>query len=130
MKTVAEAVVLAVLVVISHIKAAFVLARSVYRAFLGDLDFFLVRNWPTLWIAVTGVLKWVSALALPAAVLSFGFVETGLSYLSSWRVASVVITILTIPDAVLDVDLSVGVAAVRLTITKSTPLGSVEDEGT
>lgn len=129
-KSVAETVVLALVVVISHIKAVLVLARSVYRSPFGDLDFFLVGGRLTLCVAGSGVLSWVSALALPAAVLSLGFVDTGLGYLGSWRVVSVAVTILTIPDTVLHVDLGVGVASVRFTIAKPIPLMSVGYEVT
>ena len=115
MQTVAEGVVLAFVVVISHI-----------RAVTGS--FFECHSLTLSKVVCCWVLARVCALVLPPtrlsvlfgercgafAVISLGNVDASVDvYLSGRRVTSVVLAIV---GTVLDVDLGVGVAAIRLTV--------------
>ena len=137
-ETVAEAVVVAVFVVISHINAVLTLLTRcwVNRTLLGDLNLLVELDWLTLGVAGLGVVSWLCGLVLPAACLAVVFLwvrlrsgaltEVSLSYvdtavevdLGSWSVTGlvVVLTAVTVVDTVLNVDLGVGVALVRLTV--------------
>lgn len=117
--SVAERVVVSVFVVISHIKTG----STAFGAFL-DVYFGVEVDWSTL----SWILALVGALVLPTTrstvllgewcgtvtKLSLGDVDVGIEIdLSSWSVTS---GVLVVVDAVLDVDLSVGVALVWLAI--------------
>jgi hypothetical protein len=127
-KTVAEAVVVAVFVVISHVKAVLALPGWVDGPGLGHLDLLVVGDGLTLSVAGVGVVTRVGALVLPAAVLGLGCVDAGLSYVSAGGVAGVVMAVVSGVDAavpvvntVLDVNLGVAVALVRLTVAGGGP---------
>jgi len=121
-EAVTEGVVLAVLVVISHINAVLTLAGWVDRALLGDLDFFVKGNGLTLGVTLLGVLARVGALILPPtgvsvlfgkgggtlAVVSLSYVDTGVVIDLGCR--SVTGLELAVVDSVFDVDLGVGVS--------------------
>ena len=133
-ETVAEGVVLAVLVVISHI--TLVLACGcVDRSSVGDFDVLVVAGRVTLGVSSGWVVARVGALVLPVpsgAVLltegngavtevPLGDVDTGVGVeveVGGWGVTSVVL-------AVLYVELGVGVAVVRLVVASEKPWSSV-----
>lgn len=117
--SVAERVVVSVLVVISHVKATFGTFFDVY---------FVEVHWITLGNTLGWILTWIGALVLPTTRSSvllgewgsavtevpLGDVDVGIEIdLSSWGVTG---WVLAVVDTVLNVDLSVGVALVWLTI--------------
>lgn len=121
-QTVAEGVVVAVLVVISHVRP--VLAFGSVYGTLGDVDLLVEANRLTLSVVCSAVLTRVGALVLPTILLAEGsgavsvlplgdvdtFVEVELG------AGSVPGGILSVVDAVLYVDLGTGVTLVRFTV--------------
>lgn len=120
--------VLAVFVVISHISTVLAFGRSVDCTLFDDVDFFVKRNRLTLGVALFWVVSWVGALVLPAArssvllgercgsvsVVSLRYVDAGVEVdLGIWSLTGVVLSVV---DAVLDVELGVGVPSVRFTV--------------
>jgi len=114
-ETVTEGVVVAVLVVISHVKAVLAVLRWVYRALLGDLNLLLEGDGLTLGVALLGVLAGVGALVLPRTGSSVLFGEGGgpLTEVPLGCVEAGVVVdlgrVVPVVDSVFDVDLSVGV---------------------
>ena len=134
-ETVTEAVVVAVFVVISHINPVLTLARCVDSTLLCDTHFLVKLHWTTLGKAGLWVCTRLGALVLPAACLAvvlcgvrcrggtlavvlLSYVDASIEVdLSSGSVTSVELNAFTVVGAVLDVDLGVGVALVRLTVS-------------
>ena len=134
MQSVAERMVLAFVVVISHVTAVLVFLRSVECTLFGYLDFLVKVDWFTLGVASGCKLSWLSALVLPTtrstvllgewngtvSVVSLSYVDAGVKVdLCSWSVMG---RIFTIPGAVLDLDLGVCVTLIRLTVSVAEPM--------
>jgi hypothetical protein len=130
-QAVAEAVVVPVFVVISHVNAVLAVAASGWingTLFGAYVDFLVEDDRLTLSVALLGIVARVCALVLPTTlgtvllgersgaltVVALGYVKTTVEVdLGGGRVTGVVLAVV---DAVLDVDLGVGVALVRLTV--------------
>lgn len=125
--SVAEGVVVSVFVVISHVPLVFTLGVTVNGALL-DLHLLVELNWVTLGVTLGWVLTWVGRLVLPharsfvllgewggaVAVLTLVDVDARVEVdLSGWSVTG---WVLAVVDAVLNVDLSVGVPLVWLSV--------------
>lgn len=127
-KTVTEGVVVAVFVVISHVKAVTTTFFWCVDGLIFDSDFVAEANGLTLGVTVSWVLTWVGRLVLPTTrssvllgewggavtVVPLGDVDAGIKVdLGSWGVTS---WVLAVVDAVLNVNLCVGVPLVRLPV--------------
>lgn len=127
-KSVTEGVVVAVFVVISHVTLVLGSSWAVDGG-LAYTDLLVESDWVTLWVALSRVVTRVRALVLPAAglavvllgarsgagaVVLLGYVNTTVEVVLGSR--SVAGRILSLVAAVLNVDLVVDVAVVRLTV--------------
>jgi hypothetical protein len=135
METVTEGVVLAVFVVVSHIRLVPAFTRPVDRSLFGDPDVLVEADGVSLWVAAFRVVAWGGALVLPAArssvllgewdgavsEVSLSYVDAGVDVdLGSWGVSSIKLAVV---DAVLNVDLVVCVTLVRFPVAGSTRAG-------
>ena len=133
METVTEAVVMAVFVVISHIKAVLTLLTRcwVNRTLFGDLNLLVELDWLTLGVAGLRVVSLLCGLVLPAtslavvffwvrlrsgalAVVLLSYVNTTVEVVLGGRGVTGVVFFLV--AAILYVDLVVNVAIVWLTV--------------
>ena len=123
-QSVTEGMVLAVFVVVSHIRAVLVSFAGSVVCTLFDVDFFVESDT----CPSSSVVAWIGALVFVSAgttvlfgkwngavsVISFGYVDTSVQIdLGSWGVADWVLAVVLV---VFDVNLGVGVALVRLTV--------------
>lgn len=141
--TVAEGVIVAVFVVISHITLVLVLGGCVDRGTIGNLDVLVVLCGVSLGVGSGWVVAGMGALVLPVtggtvllsegygavSVVPLGDVDAGVDVdLGCWGVTRVAVL------AVFDVELSVGVAVVRLVVAMDKPscqslMDTIEGEG-